>query len=344
MPVGFHENVGFCRKIDRVRGGFSQYDERAIAEMKHARERVYVSDQPDHVLATQRMHAYIEAHLSQPITLQALARAAGYSPWHCARVFKEVTGKTPYDYIRAVRLSKAALRLAQTQDKIIDVALDFVFDTPDGFSRAFTSTFGLTPSQYRERLPAIKLFLPCQVKARHRTDAKGEKSMSDQMKPVTVFVQVIERPARRLIIRRGVRAADYYEYCSEVGCDIWETLSSIKDALYEPIGLWLPPHMVPPGTSAYAQGVEMPAGYSGPVPDLCELVDLPPCKMMVFQGPPYEDEKYEDAISDIWEVMKDYKPEIYGFRWADDDGPRFQLAPMGYRGYIEARPVRPVNS
>jgi len=38
--------------------------------------------------------------------------------------------------------------------------------------------------------------------------------------------------------------------------------------------------------------------------------------------------------------MKSYKPETYGFAWADDDGPRFQLKPDGYRGYIEGRPVR----
>jgi hypothetical protein len=44
------------------------------------------------------------------------------------------------------------------------------------------------------------------------------------------------------------------------------------------------------------------------------------------------------------EVMKSYDPKVYGFEWADEDAPRFQLAPMGYRGYIEARPVRQINS
>jgi AraC family transcriptional regulator len=65
--------------------------------------------------------------------------------------------------------------------------------------------------------------------------------------------------------------------------------------------------------------------------------------MMVFQGQPYKDEKFEEAIGELWEVMKAYKPEIYGFTWADEDGPRFQLSPMGYRGYIEARPVRQIS-
>ena len=62
--------------------------------------------------------------------------------------------------------------------------------------------------------------------------------------------------------------------------------------------------------------------------------------MMVFQGPPFEDRDFEHAISSLWDVMKSYKPETYGFTWADDDGPRFQLNPQGYRGYIEGRPVR----
>jgi len=107
--------------------------------------------------------------------------------------------------------------------------------------------------------------------------------------------------------------------------------------------MWLPENFRKPGTSVYAQGVEVPADYSGEVPPGFDLIDLPPCKMMVFQGQPYDDEKYVEAISSLWEVMKNYNPEIYGFKWADEDGPRIQLAPMGYRGYIEARPVRQIN-
>jgi hypothetical protein len=91
-------------------------------------------------------------------------------------------------------------------------------------------------------------------------------------------------------------------------------------------------------------GVEMPADYTGKAPEGYEIIKLKPCKMMVFQGPPYDDAKFEEAISDLWEVMKTYNPELYGFKWADDDGPRFQLEPQGYRGYIEARPVRQVNT
>lgn len=98
-----------------------------------------------------------------------------------------------------------------------------------------------------------------------------------------------------------------------------------------------------PGTSEYVQGVEVPLDYAGEIPEGFEVMELPPCKMMVFQGPPYAEDEFEKAIGDLWAVMETYNPELYGFCWADEDGPRFQLEPMGYRGYIEGRPVRPLN-
>ena len=159
----------------------------------------------------------------------------------------------------------------------------------------------------------------------------------------TVFVQVIERPERKLIVKRGRNAAEYFAYCEEVGCDVWGLLCSVKEALYEPIGMWLPDAFRPSGTSAYAQGVEVPADYAGAVPEGFDIIALPPCKMMVFQGQPFENERFDEAIGGVEEAMKTYNPELYGFQWADEDAPRFQLEPQGYRGYIEARPVRPVN-
>ena len=107
--------------------------------------------------------------------------------------------------------------------------------------------------------------------------------------------------------------------------------------------MWLPENLQKPGTSLYAQGVEVPRDYAGDVPEGFDLIELPECKMMIFQGQPYDDAKFEQAIGSLWETIKNYKPEIYGFQWADEDGPRFQLEPQGYRGYIEGRPVRQLN-
>jgi AraC-like DNA-binding protein len=288
------------------------------------------------VMAVQHMQDYIETHIGETITMNELARKSGYTQWHAARIFREMTGETPFNYIRARRLSAAAARLHDGA-KVVDVAFDFVFGTHEGFTRAFTKQFGIAPKAYAMSRPPIRLFLPRSAREYYLTKQRGEETMANLN---TVFVQVVERPERKLILKRGVKAAHYFEYCEEAGCEVWEMLSGIRGALYEPIGMWLPEKLVKPGTSVYAQGVEVPLDFSGEVPKGYEIISLPACSMMVFQGPPFEETRFEDAISDLWEVMKRYDPKLYGFEWADEDGPRFQLAPMGYRGYIEARPVR----
>lgn len=159
----------------------------------------------------------------------------------------------------------------------------------------------------------------------------------------TVFVQVIERPARKILLKRGIKAHEYFEYCEEVGCDVWGVLTSVKEALYEPVGLWLPASMRPANTSEYVQGVELPLDWNGIVPAGYELADFAPAMMMVFQGEPYNDDDFRDEVSAVMTKIDAFDPALYGYAWAPETAPRFQLAPAGWRGYIEARPVRSVG-
>lgn len=296
------------------------------------------------IKAVQKMQDYIEQNIQRKITLKELAVAAGYSPWHAARLFKEATEKTPFEYIRALRLSRAALVLRDHDERIIDVALDFVFDSHEGFTCAFSKAFGLSPSQYNKSTPPIQLFIPRKVFDTYQAFHKGGKVMTEQNKMKSVFVQVIERPARKVLMMRGVKAEEYFAYCEEVGCDVWSILTSVKEALYEPIGMWLPKHLIKEGTSQYVQGVEVPLDYDNTIPSGFELLDLPSCTMMIFQGEPYEDEDFMEEVSSVMQVIDRFKPEVYGYHWAPETAPRFQLSPMGYRGYIEARPVESINS
>ena len=298
---------------------------------------------PDQINAVKRMQGFIEAHLAEPVTLSGLARAARYSPWHAARLFKEYTGRSPFDYIRQRRLSAAADRLSASPCKVVDVAFDFVFDSHEGFTRAFTRQFGMPPRQFRRKKPSVVLFMPDRMRSYYPPETKGSapmKSKTEKPQSQVVFVQLVNRPARKMILKRGKRATHYFEYCEEVGCDIYARLGQIKQAIHEPMGLWLPDRFRRPGTSVYAQGVEVPADYAGPVPEGYDILDLPPCTLMVFQGPPFNDDDFMQAISSLWDVMKTYQPELYGYEWDDDAAPRFQLEPVGYRGYMEGRPVR----
>ncbi|MBN2238364.1 MAG: helix-turn-helix transcriptional regulator [Dehalococcoidales bacterium] len=289
------------------------------------------------------MQDFIESNISQKITLYMLAGEAGYSPWHSARIFKELTGKTPFDYIRSLRLSRAAMRLSHNDVKVVDVAFEFVFDSHEGFTRAFSKQFGVSPKKYSKNGSAAGLFTPSPARDYYLKMINGELKMADNPNTSTVFVQVVDRPKRKFIYRPATRAEGYFEYCDEVECEFFDVLTGVKDALYEPIGAWMPENLRKSGESLYMQGVEMSEDYNGPLPEKCEIMDLPPCKMMIFQGQPYDDCDFQQAIGNLWEVMKTYNPEIYGFKYADEDGPRFQLEPQGYRGYIEGRPVRQIN-
>ena len=290
----------------------------------------------EHKEAVQRMLEFIDEHLSIPITLHQLAQAAQYSPWHSARMFKEATGMAPFTYLRHRRLSEAARRLEKPEQKVVDVAFGFVFDSHEGFTRAFSKQFGMNPNEFRQHWNEFVTNRSTRHTTTPKQDSEGEATMK------TVFVQVVDRPERKAIVKSSQKATDYFSYCEEVSCDVWEVLSSIKEALYEPVGMWMPENLRRIGTGEYMQGVEVSKDFVGTVPKGYDLIDLPACQMMIFQGPPFEDEDFEEAIAGLWDVMKKYDPTFYGFTWADGDGPRFQMEPLGYRGYIEARPCKRV--
>lgn len=297
-------------------------------------------DKREQVDAVCKMQSFIEENLDQVISMQDLARISGYSPWYSAKMFKSYTGKTPFEYIRMLRMTEAAKRLKDGRQKIIDVAFDFYFDSHEGFTRAFSKQFGISPLKYSKEKPPVKYFMPYLVSGVYQLAEKGAFTMSENQNIQTVFTQVIEKPSRKMILKRGKEAAEYFAYCEEVGCEVWGVLCSVNEAISEPMGLWLPKKLQPAGTSKYVQGVEVPADYDGAVPEGYELIELEPCKMMIFQGPAYDDEVFMEAISVLEKAIEDYNPELYGFEWADDEAPRFQYEPQGARGYIEGRPVK----
>jgi len=288
--------------------------------------------QQENLAAIRKVQLYLQDHLYDPITLNTLAKVSGYSPYHCAHLFKTYLGMGPLTYLRKLRLTEASKAIRDHHDPILTIAFDFQFDSHEGFTRAFSKQFGINPSAYRDQTPPIRHFRPFLLPK----EPLGEPSMK---KTNTVFVQIIERPTRKALICRAKTAKDYYEFCEEAGCDVWGILCSVKEALNEPMGLWLPESMIKPGTSEYVQGVEVPDDYDKALPKGFELITLPACLYLFFQGEPYDDSVYEDAIGDVWEAIDKYRPETFGYRFEPSLGPRIQLEPRGEHGYIEARPV-----
>lgn len=154
-----------------------------------------------------------------------------------------------------------------------------------------------------------------------------------------VFIQVVRKPERKVIIKRGVRAEEYFAYCCEVGCDVWGTLMSMDSLCGEPVCLWLPNAYIAPNTSRYVQGVEVAADYDGVIPDGFDVITLPAGDYLMFQGEPFAEEDYCEAIEAVQNAMNRYDPALIGYLW-DEENPRIQLEPRGERGYIELRAVK----
>ena len=287
----------------------------------------------DQILAVQKMQDYIEAHLTEEITLATLADLCNFSPWYAHRLFREHTGYAPAEYVRRMRLAKSALRLKTEQTKIIDVAFDLGFASVDGYTRAFRKEFGINPGEYAKSPVPIKLFVAYGVKFK---ELRKEYSL---MENANVFIQVIHKPRRKVIIKRGIKADNYFDYCGEVGCDVWGTLLSMDSLCGEPVCLWLPEQYKLPETSTYVQGVEVAEDYNGVIPDGFDVIALPEADYLMFQGEPFEEEEYCDAIFAVQTAMDRYEPSVIGYCW-DDSNPHIQLEPIGARGYIEMRAVR----
>ncbi len=286
--------------------------------------------------AVQRMQNYISTHFTEDITLAKLSDEAMFSPWYAHRLFKEKTGVSPADYIRKLRLTEAAKRLKNEKCNIIDIALDLGFGNVDSFTRAFKREFALKPSEYKLKPVPITLFIPYGVKFR---EDRKEKISMENIK--NVFVQVIRKPERKVIIKRGIKADEYWDYCQEVGCDVWGTLTSMDSLCGEPVCLWLPDKYILPNTSKYVQGVEVDVNYEGVIPEGFDIITLPACEYLMFQGEPFAEEDFEEAIMAVQASMNKYNPSIIGYE-KDTTNPRIQLEPRGERGYIEMIAVKAI--
>ena len=100
--------------------------------------------------AIYRSIQYLEAHIRAPLNVGDLADAAGYSLFHFSRCFNSLVGHSPYDYMIRRRLAEAAFALVHGERPIIDVALEYCFNSPETFSRAFRRVYGLAPREARK--------------------------------------------------------------------------------------------------------------------------------------------------------------------------------------------------
>lgn len=117
----------------------------------------------DWISGIQKAINYVEDHILEDVEYENVAKEACSSTFHFQRVFGILCGFTLGDYIRMRRLSLAGEDLSRSDEKIIDIALKYGYDSPESFTRAFTKFHGVTPSEARNGAN-IKTFTPLSVK------------------------------------------------------------------------------------------------------------------------------------------------------------------------------------
>ncbi|HMG57310.1 MAG TPA: AraC family transcriptional regulator [Kofleriaceae bacterium] len=94
---------------------------------------------------------HLEHHSCKPVDLDALAALAGTSKFHFARMFRSIVGMSPYQFVIALRMRRAAVRLASELDAVATIAFDVGFGDLSTFNHRFLDVFGMTPTAYRKR-------------------------------------------------------------------------------------------------------------------------------------------------------------------------------------------------
>jgi AraC family transcriptional regulator len=103
----------------------------------------------DYVARVNRAIDYIVHNLRQPLKLEDVAEAAGFSPFHFHRVFKGLIGETLKQFVKRQRLERALYLMSHAPKRsLTDIALDCGFSSSSDFSRSFKQRFGSAPSAF----------------------------------------------------------------------------------------------------------------------------------------------------------------------------------------------------
>jgi AraC family transcriptional regulator len=158
---------------------------------------------PENIERIHLVVRYIEQSIDKDLPLDELAAKACFSPFHFQRVFKEVLGETPKQFIKRLRLEEAARIIAfQPELNILEVAYKVGFQSLESFSRAFKDYYSVSPDNYR-KCTEIERINITQVPYRHNIqgdEPKLEISFTAHNPEFSdLQVDIVKRPLQRCV-------------------------------------------------------------------------------------------------------------------------------------------------
>ncbi|MDR1802610.1 MAG: AraC family transcriptional regulator [Treponema sp.] len=272
----------------------------------------------DYIEILQEMLSYIDTHIREKLSVEKLAARAGFSPYHFCRVFQWEVGYSIMEYVRDRRLAYAAAELS-TGRRIVDIAVDYGFETHSGFSKAFRRYFGCPPEVYRMHASFDIPKLP--ILSRNKRYLTGGIVMEPKMlkKGVVKLAGFALNTRTKGGENKKAIPQFWTDYLSDGRMQKLHGESFLKS--HAEYGACFPEN---PGNGefVYVIGVEVKEGRD--IPDGYHVCTLPEALYAVFSTPPADESKFSPAIQGTWDyIMSEWFPNS-GYEF-DGNGVDFEL-------------------
>ena len=284
--------------------------------------------------------ACIRQRDDEALTLRHIARRLGYSEFYTTTRFREITGLSFREYLRARRLAFALIDVRDTDRPLLDIAVDYGFSSHETFTRAFKTLYGVTPSAYRKHPVAVVLRTRISSYDRYAL-GMGEIGMIQSSGHVSVYFTTI--PAHKFLYIRNNVSNSYWGFwqhhegipgqdCHTV-CGLLDSIPGKLDDqgsgdISSGAGHVMGYESAPDGgkfdcypVPRYERyGCRLPADYDGPVPEQMLLRDVPQAEYIVFEHGPFDYEQENRSV----EFMIDAAMDAFDWNaseYAFDDTP-----------------------
>ena len=151
----------------------------------------------------------ITHHHDEALTLRYLSRTLGYSEFHTTRKFKEISGMQFRDYLRLRKLAFALKEVRDSDKIILDIAFDYGFSSHEAFTRAFKTTYGITPSEYRRNPKPVVLRTKINPFDRYFLGF-GEIGMTKSTEDIKIYFVTI--PAHKFLHTKNYESNGYWDF------------------------------------------------------------------------------------------------------------------------------------
>ncbi len=162
-----------------------------------------MSNQKENTIRINNVKTHIEKNVTENLPLAELASVANFSPFHFQKIFKSIVGETPKQYIKRLRLEATAHHIVlKPETSLLEVAIQYGFNSLEAFSRAFKNYYGLSPDIFRKKTNEGKTaILQSKTNASKKNGINPTSFLPSEIdkESESIDVKVAKLPPRKLI-------------------------------------------------------------------------------------------------------------------------------------------------